>query len=199
MTRADVERDQRNKPPGPTVLAITVLSVAALLCIHYDWQPARYGNLTGADHLFYGVPAFLVLALAGLTWAIRTLYVFGEDRRWSWWILAAPSVVIAAVAVGMIWPPPTFDDARPEFERIAQQVLAEPGSQLVDIEVGGFEISSVRSSAAGEVVFTDADGFVFTSVSGWVYAPNRVPSGSESGEDSTAHLGGPWYKFSSRW
>ncbi|MGW6374541.1 DUF1109 domain-containing protein [Rhodococcus sp. NPDC055112] len=181
------------------VLAMTVLSIAVLLCIHYDWQPARYGNLTGADQFFYGAPALLVLALAGLIWAIRTLFVVGEDWRWSWWILAAPGVVIVAVLVGMLWPPMTFDDPRPEFERIARQLLAEPGSQLVDIEIGGFEISSVRSGPAGEVRFTDADGFVFTTVSGWVYSPNRAPSESDSREFSSTHLGGPWYEFTSTW
>ncbi|MFI6430342.1 DUF1109 domain-containing protein [Rhodococcus oryzae] len=200
MTRADdVERDQRNKPPGPIVLAMTILSVAVLLCIHYDWQPASYGNLTGADHFFYGAPALLVLALTGLVWAIRTLYVVGEDRRWSWWIVAAPSVVIAAVAVGMIWPPPTFDEARPEFERIARQVLAEPGTRLADIEICGFEISYVRMIAADEVQFIDADGYVFTTVSGWVYSPNRMPNGSDNREFSSTHLGGPWYKFAYSW
>jgi len=198
VTRADdVERDQRNKPPGPIVLAMTVLPIAVLLCIQYDWQPARYGNLTGADAFLYGVPALLVLALTGLIWAIRSLYVVGEDRRWSWWIVAAPSVVVAAVAVGMIWPPPTFDEARPEFERIARQVLAEPDTRLADIEIDGFEISYVRKIAADEVQFTDADGFGASS--GWVYAPNRTPNGSDSREFSSTHLGGPWYEFTYTW
>ena len=71
-------------------------------------------------------------------------------------------------------------------------VVAEPGTRLADIEICGFEISYVRMIAADEVQFIDADGYLFTTVSGWVYSPNRMPNGSDNREFSSTHLGGPW-------
>lgn len=58
----------------------------------YDWWPSRYGNSRWADPLLFGAAALLILAVVGVVWAVRTLYVIGADRRWSWWILSAPAV-----------------------------------------------------------------------------------------------------------
>lgn len=197
VDRALTTEPDRNKPPGPVLLAFTVVPVLDLVCIYYDWWPSRYGAVRWADPLLFGAAAVLVLAVVGLVWAVRTLYVIGADRRWSWWIVPAPAVVLVAVAAVMLLPRPSFDDTRPQFERVAQELLASPDRYWSDLEIGRFDISSARKGGESVVYFTEAGGLGLTVSSGWAYSPNGAPPGFD---DFTAtHLGGSWYEFISVW
>ena len=189
-------KDKPNKPPGPIHLAFTVVPILILVCIYYDWWPSRYGRSSWADPLLFGAASLLTLAVVGLVWAIRTLYVVGEDRRWSWWTVPAPAVALVAVATMILVPRPSFDDTRSEFEQVARELLAGPERLRTDLEIGRFDISSAREGD-GVVYFTEAGGFALTVSSGWAHSPNGVPAGFD---DFTAtHLGGPWYEFTSVW
>ncbi|TQF65237.1 DUF1109 family protein [Rhodococcus spelaei] len=91
----------------------------------------RHGSAicSGVDPLLFGGVALLALAVAGLIWAIRTLYVVGQDRRWSWWILPVPLAMISVLAIGLLLPSPTFDEMRPQFEQTAHDLLASCTAQ----------------------------------------------------------------------
>lgn len=197
LVRALISHDEPNKPPGPIHLTFTVVPVLILVCSYYDWWPSRYGSSSWADPLLFGAAALLILAVVGPVWAIRTLYVIGADRRWSWWIVPAPTVVIVAVATVMLVPRPSFDDTRPEFEQLARELLADPEPRYSHLEIGRFDISYARADDDGVVYFIEDGGLGLTVSSGWAYSPNGVPAGFD---DFTAtHLGGPWYEFIAVW
>lgn len=194
---ADEVTDAHSKPPGHFLAAIVGVAAGVLVCIHYDWWPSRIGNARWADPLLFGGAAIVVLAVAGLVWAIRTLYFVGRDRRRSWWILVAPAIVIAAVSGALLFPPPSFDDLRPDFERVALEVLAGPERSHSEVEIGRFYFYYVRKDAGGAVYFVDAGGLGISTSSGWAYSPAGPPAGFD---DFTAtHLGGPWYEFAAVW
>ncbi|MDP9637768.1 hypothetical protein J2W18_002687 [Rhodococcus cercidiphylli] len=162
-----------------------------------NWWPSPYGQFAWFDPLLAGASSILVLLIVGLIWAIRTLQVVGQDRRWSWWIAPAPVVVGLAAAVLVLLPPENMLDHRDEFEAVARELSAQPLSSREHIEIGPFDISSARATSGGEVYFTEDGGFSLMSSSGWVYAPGGPPVGFD---DFTAtHLDGPWYEFSAIW
>ena len=197
LVRALISYDKPNKPPGPIHLAFTVVPVLILVCIYYDWWPSRYGSAGWADPLLFGAAALLVLAVVGLVWAVRTLYVIGADRRWSWWIVPAPAVVLVAVATVMLAPRSSFDDTRSEFEQVARELLADPEPLHSQLEIGRFDIRTAMSGDDGVVYFIKDGGLGLTVSSGWAYSPNGTPAGFD---DFTAtHIGGPWYEFISVW
>nr|WP_279219128.1 hypothetical protein [Rhodococcus erythropolis] len=75
---------------------------------------------------------------------------------------------------------PTFDNDRPQFENIAQRLLATPDSETLDMQrIGRFEVGRVYEMLTGEVYFTDPRRG-FTSESGWVYSPSHIPAGREA-------------------
>ena len=174
--------------------AFTVVPVLVLMCMHYGWWPSPFGDLRWADPLL--AAALLILTVVGLVWAIRTLYVLGQDRHWSWWVLPAPVVVIAAVAVVMLVPATSFLDKNGEFETIALDLLENPGTVAEELEIGPFDIRRTRVVPPNEVYFIDNDS-KFTTTTGWVYSPAGAPSGF--GDSFATHLGGPWYEFTAIW
>lgn len=192
-----VDTDPRTKAPGRVLAAVAGVAVGVLMCIHYDWWPSRFGNQRWADPLLFGGAALLVLAVAGFVWAIRVLYFVGRDRRWSWWILAAPTVVLTGLASALLVPPPSFDDLRPEFERVALEVLASPDRSRADVEIGRFDFIFVSKDTRGAVYFIDAGGIGITMSSGWAYSPDGAPTGFD--DFSATHLGGAWYEFTAVW
>ncbi|WP_242676662.1 DUF1109 domain-containing protein [Rhodococcus sp. ABRD24] len=176
---------------------ITVFALLVLVCINYDWWPSRFGNRQWADPLLFGGVALLILAVAGLVWAIRTLYVVGQDRRWSWWILPAPLAVVGVLAIGLLLPPPDFDAMRPQFEQTAKDLLASTERIRANVEIGPFDIISVRKDPGGAVFFTEAPILASSTISGWVYSPAGNPAGFD--DFSSTHIGGPWYEFTAVW
>lgn len=187
---------ESSKPPGPILLAFTVVPLVALVCRHYGWWPSPFGEYRWLDPFLVSAAALLILIVVGLVWAIRTLYALGQDRRWSWWILSSPIAVIAAVALVLLMPPATFLDKSGEFETIAIGLLEQPESTVEELEIGQFDISSAHVVRPDEVYFIDNDSMFITS-SGWVYSPSGPPSGFD--DFSATHLGGPWYEFTAVW
>ncbi len=184
------------KAPGPILLVLTTVTVAVWLCLHYNFWPSPCGRHTWADPLLAALAAVATFVVLATVWAIKTLYVVGQDQRWSWWILPAPVVVAAAAASMILAPPPTFSDVRDEFEVVARELSDTPESSVEKFEIGPFDIRSARSTSSGSVYFFDNDS-MFNTTSGWVYSPDGRPSGFD---DSTAtHLDGPWYQFKTVW
>lgn len=166
------------------------------MCRHYGWWPSPFGGFRWLDPLLVSAAALVILVMVGLVWAIRTLYVVGQDRRWSWWILPAPLVVTAAVAVVMLVPQVSFLDKSGEFETIALDLLKNAGTVAEQLEIGSFDIRRTRVVPPDEVYFID-NGSMFTTTRGWVYSPSGTLSGF--GHFSATHLGGPWYEFTAIW
>lgn len=197
LVHARITQDGPNKPPGPIHLAITLVPVIVLVCLYYDWWPSRYGSFGWADPVLVGPVALLMLLVCGAVWAFRSLYVVGQDRRWTWWILAAPTMVLAVVGTILLFPRPSFNDMRPQFEQVARDLLAGTERSRSHFEIGRFDISYTHTDDDGTVYFVDGGGFGLTVSSGWAYSPQGRPAGFD---DFTAtHLGGPWYEFTAVW
>ncbi|MEV6324791.1 hypothetical protein AB0M45_26935 [Nocardia sp. NPDC051787] len=179
--------------PGAAVVTGTVLGVVVLLCAHLDWAPF-VGNSTGPDQLVGLVAGGILLGVSLLVWAIKSLYLLGRQRRWSWKVAAVPVVVLAGLVAGLAFQPGSFDSARPEMEEVAVEMLREDGPNTrQDLSLGGLEISSAQRRPDGRVYFYDADGFVGSTVRGWVYSPGAEPA--ESGARRFEKLSGDWYSF----
>lgn len=86
-------------PPGAAVLAGTALGVVILLCVRLDRAPF-VGRPTGPDQLVGLVFGGFLLSVCLLMWSIKTLYLVGRERRWSWKVVAVPVVVLAGLAAG---------------------------------------------------------------------------------------------------
>ncbi|MFM1731201.1 DUF1109 domain-containing protein [Prescottella soli] len=176
---------------------MTVLAVGLLLCLYYGWWPSRFGSFQWAEPLLFCVGTLLALGVVGLVWAIRTLIYVVEERRWSWWILQAPAIVLSGVALSATLQPTSFDEMRPEFEQAAQELLASPDRTREYLEIGRFDIYQAFEGRDGEVYFEEASWFSFGTSTGWVYSPNGEPAGFD--DFSSTHLGGPWYEYESVW
>ncbi|WP_107984290.1 DUF1109 domain-containing protein [Rhodococcus sp. OK519] len=199
---ADVKRagfNRKYNPPGPIVAILTALPVGLLFCLHYGLWPSRFGSFQWAEPFLFFAGALLALGVLGLVWAIRTLIFVVEERRWSWWILLAPLIVLGAVVLGAAVPPTPFDEMRPEFEQVARELLASPGSDRAreNVEIGRFDISRVFEGRDSEVYFREEPWLGFGTSTGWVYSPNGEPSGFD--DFSSTDLGGPWYEYKSVW
>ncbi|WP_330234509.1 hypothetical protein OHA40_10635 [Nocardia sp. NBC_00508] len=127
--------------PGFAVLASAVLAVAVLLCVHTDRAPF-IGRFTIADQLIALVIGGIVLAGSLLVWAIKTLYLVGRERRWSWKVVLVPVVVLAGLMIGLVFQPANFDSAHPEMEDVTVEMLRADGpSARLDLSLGGLDIS----------------------------------------------------------
>lgn len=170
-----------------------VLGVVVLMCVHLDWAPF-VRNMTGPDQLLALVAGGILLGVCLLVWAIKSLHLLGSERRWSWKVAAVPVVVLAGLVAGMVFQPAGFDSARPEMEKVAVEMLREdrPHTRR-DLNLGGVDISLVHRAPDGRVYFYDADGFVGTTVRGWVFSPGPEPVGS--GARQFEKLAGDWYSF----
>ncbi|WP_063066439.1 hypothetical protein [Nocardia violaceofusca] len=189
--------DTGAKPPGPIAAAATVFAVAVLVCLHYGWWPSRFGSMRWADPLLAAAGALVLLAAVAVLWTVRTLYVLGRDRRWSWWVLLVPVTVLAAGLMVILAPRTTFDEMRPEFERVARELLAGPDTVRSNFEIGRFDIAYARADSGGAVYFVEAGGLGLDTSSGWAYSPNGRPAGFD--DFSARHLAGPWYEFTAVW
>ncbi|MFD0360996.1 DUF1109 domain-containing protein [Nocardia sp. GCM10030253] len=196
LSPQSVSARRQSKPPGPRLGGFAALSIGVLVCLYYDWWPSRFGDLNWLDPLLCGGLALLVLTGSMLIWAIRTLYVLGYDRRWSWWIVPIPAVVLIAATTAALIPPRSFTDLRPQFEQVAAELLAGPETTRQDLEIGPIDIISVRETDDGVVYFIDADGAGYTNSSGWAYAPNGLPAPGLA-NFTWIHIDGPWYEITS--
>jgi hypothetical protein len=150
--------------------------------------------VTGPDQLVGLVAGGLLLGGSLLVWALQALYLLGRERRWPWKLAAVPVVVTAGLVAGLVFQPASFDSARPEMEKVAVEMLQEdrPNSRH-DLSLGGLDISMVHRKSDGGVYFHDADGYVGSTVRGWVYSPSAEPVGS--GTQQFERLSAGWYSF----
>ncbi len=197
LVRALINQDEPNKPPGPIHLAFTLVSVIVSVCVHYDRWPSRYGSFGWADPLLFGAAAVLMLLICGAVWALRSLYTVGKDRRWSWWIPAAPTMILAVAGTVISQPRPAFEDTRPQFEQVARDLLAGSELSRSHLEIGRFDISYAMKDHKGAVYFVEDGGLGMTASTGWAYSPHGTPAGFD--DFIATHLGGPWYEFTAVW
>jgi len=159
-------------------------------------------------HLAWPAPADSAISIAGaiVLWiitAIVAIVLLGVEwrqiRQWSWSVVAVPVLVACAIGIGAVGQP-RFEQSRPEFEAVAQQLLQEPDDPKTDgyhrdLRIGRFDVSHANVSSQGQVYFYDArNGLGYMNNPGWVYAPDGVSE--EIVEDlQLESLGGPWYSF----
>ncbi|GGC68162.1 hypothetical protein IEU95_02890 [Hoyosella rhizosphaerae] len=192
--REPAKSDQK-RAPG-TLLRTATFSVAAaasgtglvLLVLAWGhWWPS------GTEWYLTAGIGILLLMFAGLAWLVGAIVVLVRRRRFAWWMLAWPLVTVAGLALVLLVRP-EFEDARPEFEEVAQELLTAPGPPaLYNFKIGRFEISSAYAFSDGTVYFVDLRTGMFTTERGWLYAPGGVPD--RDGRMTTVHLSGPWYRY----
>ena len=88
--QADVPERTHARPPGRLLTAVTLVLAVGITFAAVDWWP---GASRGVDAFTNGLILIGLgglLLVVGLVWAIKTLYVVGRDRRWSWSIVAMP-------------------------------------------------------------------------------------------------------------
>ncbi|MCZ4557869.1 hypothetical protein O4215_20095 [Rhodococcus maanshanensis] len=173
------------------IVLLTLLATGTLLALYYGWGP--FDGMKYDRMLLIAAPALLVLVIAGVLWLIQVAVSFRSKQRRSWWLAVAPGIVVLAAVGVFAIPAAGFDEARPEMERIAHEIVATPGSIKSNIKIGKLDISRVEQMSDGTVYFIDADTS-FGSTTGWIYAPNGEPVGTRPFISLTP-VGGPWYEF----
>lgn len=181
-----------NAPPGWIIAAATAAPLVALLCVYYDWPRTSIGSLGFIGTNLIVWTALPALVVAGGFWLAATLHYWDRRRSWSWRIAVAPALVYATLVGGLLLPPGDFDDARPQLEQVARELLANPSSSRSDLRFGGVLISDARVQKDGNVYFVDAHNSDFSMV-GWVFAPDGPPTGRRWVE--LKDLGGHWYRY----
>lgn len=183
----------RSTPPGPVLLLFVIAGLTVLVCLRYDWWPARFTSGQWWDGLIWAVGALITLAVCGVIWAFRTLYLVGRERRWSWWVVPVPAVVAATVVLTQLIQPQSFLDVRHEFEAVAAEMIAEDVVERSNVEIGPYDFYSVSRDDENSVYFMEAGGLGLTTTRGWVYSPDVVPHRFD--EFDLVHIDGPWYRF----
>jgi len=161
-----------------------------LVLLHREWPPFESGDYL--IKLIFGFPLLLLIAFLFFAWIGRSCFYIYKRRKWSWRILATPTVAALFMAISALSKPPGFEEVRPELEKIAQDVRTNPGSPIYGAEANGIEIQWIRVESDGNVYFTDKKRSAFSEV-GWVYAPDSPPSAHPW--IRLSHLDGPWYSF----
>ncbi|WP_281876729.1 hypothetical protein [Nocardia sputorum] len=85
-----------------------------LLCVHLEWSPF-VGDPTVPDQLVGLVIGGILLSVSLPVWAIKTLYLVGRERRWSWKVVAVPVVVLAGLIAGLLLHPAGSHSTPPEI------------------------------------------------------------------------------------
>jgi hypothetical protein len=169
------------------LVLVAVLAGVLLVSASGHWWP------TG-KHVPVAIgAAVMMLVGVGLVWFIRTALNM-RRRRWGWWDGACPAVLVLAVMASVL-ARPSFEDARPAFEKAAGELLDAPGrSYARDLHLGRFDVSVAYDTSVGEVYFHDARSGPFPqSRPGWVYSPQRAPRGVE--RLNLESIGNGWYRF----
>ncbi|WP_157181770.1 hypothetical protein [Nocardia testacea] len=106
--------------------------------------------MTGPDQLVALLASGLLLGVSLLVWAIKTLYLLGGERRWSWKIAVVPVIVLAGLAAGSVFQPAGFDFARAERDKVATEMLREDRPHPDSAAFVGILVT-LGSSARGDV------------------------------------------------
>ncbi|MFQ6395858.1 hypothetical protein ACLMAJ_20620 [Nocardia sp. KC 131] len=185
--------DNAAEPPGPVVLAMALIGVAALLFVRIDHIPF-VGGLTGPDQLIGLLVGTVLLGPGLVVWAIKTLYLVGREGRWSWKVTAVPAVAVTGIVLGLVLRPADFESARPAMEKAALEMLRANGpSTRADLSLGGLDISFADRRTDDRVYFYDADGAIGSNITGWVYSPSIEPA--QTFNRRFEKLSDNWYAF----
>lgn len=172
------------------IMTVTVAALVLLTVVWGHWWPSGTA---------WYLPAAVALALlfaTGAIWVIDSIYVRWKHRRGTWWMVTWP--LLAAVGVTLaLAARPDFEDSRPEFEEVARQLLATPGSTSVsDLRIGRFEVATAYDTQQGDVFFKDNRTTMFSTESGLAYSPDGPPAPpSRDGEFTSEHIDGSWYRY----
>lgn len=180
------------RPPGPVLAGATLIAGAVLL-----WATSLPGSDFGL--VMYAVLAGVVLCAA---WLVRTLCFLITTKRFSWWILVVPAVVVLCLGLSAAQAPlrVRFALAENAFARAADTAAADPqAADTLAGDIGGYPVSAV-AVYRDRVYFTVAGGG-FLDQSGFALLPAGPPAVDDPlGESVTVTaLTGDWYVFSSTW
>lgn len=172
----------------PAALAITVAALVLLILALGHWWPS------GSAWYLPAAVALVLLLVTGATWVCGSIYVITKYRRWAWWMGAWPLVTVLGVALALV-ARPDFEDARPQFEEVARQLLAtREASNTSDLTIGRFDVLMAYDSPEGDVFFSDARTTIFNTEAGWAFSPDGAPT-APAGDITTEHISGPWYRY----
>ncbi|MCW4354089.1 hypothetical protein ONR57_12340 [Hoyosella sp. YIM 151337] len=170
------------------ISAATGVGLALLVLAWGHWWPS--GN---SWYLTAALGVLLVVA-AGVVWMFGSIIVLSRRRQIVWWMLAWPLVTVLGVTFAFLVRP-EFEDARPEFEEVAEQLLATPGpTAMYDLKIGRFDILRADDAPDGTVYFADRRETMFNTEQGWLYSPGGMPT-ARGDRLTIEHLGGPWHRY----
>ncbi|MBC2592383.1 hypothetical protein [Rhodococcus aetherivorans] len=158
--------------PGLAIAAFTALICSLLLCLYYGRWPFS-DSMGYIAKLLVAVPAMLSLIALGVAWLVRAVRVAKSRRQFSFTLLLAPAVIATTVMVVLANPRAGFDDAKPEMQLIAEQLIDGTGKSRYAVDVNGLHFGSVELGSDGCVYFTESDQAI--SKTGWVYTRQCVP------------------------
>ncbi len=179
-------------PPGPVLAGATLIAGVVLL-----WA----ASLPGSD---FGLAMYAVLAGSVLCagWLVRTLCFLITAKRFSWWLLAVPTVVVVCLSLSAAQAPlrVRFALAEDAFTRALDAAVTDPqAADTLAGDIGSYPVSAV-AVYRDRVYFTVAGGG-FLDESGFAHLPSGPPAVDDPiGESVTVTaLTGDWYVFSSTW
>lgn len=182
------------QPPGAVLAVCTAVLAAGIVFSVVDWWPGAAHTADDLSNFLIQVALGLLLCATGIVWAVKTFNVVVRDRRWSWWIVPAPAIVVTALLIALLVPAPSFQSARSDFEAVVATMPNDDA--LWGVDVGPFSMSSITRSQDGTIYFTDDDQTFWSSTGGWVYSPAGQPTGNAYYQEFQAkHIDGPWYEF----
>ncbi|MCZ4505396.1 DUF1109 domain-containing protein [Rhodococcus ruber] len=176
------------RPPGPIVAQLSVLLCIAIVFALLDWWPGQGRTVDAFTNTVVVLVFGVLLVVVALVWAVKSLYVIGRDRRWSWWIAPAPIAVVVALAAVLLVPSPSFESSRSDFDLAVRTVLSSPEPAVFDVRVGPYTMSRIERHDTGAVYFYDSDQAFLTTSGGWVYSPAGPPSGRSGIERGSNRL-----------
>jgi len=158
------------RPPGAVLAVCTVVLAAGIVFSIVDWWPGAAHKVDDLSNYLIRVALGSLLCATAITWAVKTFNVVVRDRRWPWWIVPAPAIVVAVLLLALLVPTPSFQSARSDFEAV---VATMPNDYALrgGVDVGPFRMSTIERSRDGAIYFTDDDQTFWRSIGGWVYSP----------------------------
>lgn len=182
----EVARSRWARPPGWALAAFT-----ALLGGVWIYAESKLGG-----DMFLGFAVLLGIAIAGLTWFVRTVLALSHRRAWSPMFLVAPLIgAVTVVTIGLGVPfQARWALARPAFERAAQATLSGELPQHDRRRIGGFEVSPSITDGTVRFMMWGSGGLM--DIHYLVYAPDGTTvraHGEHPDRNTVEHIDGPWW------
>jgi hypothetical protein len=138
-----------------------------------------------------------VLAWLGLVWLSRVITHVRRRRRIRWPMVAAAPALALGVVVATDFVDPLdvrWQHARPEFDREAGALLADPNPVVIDsTNIAGYDIAPVVVRRGTVYFYVRGAGFLNNY--GFAYHPDTARI-----DEKTYHsLGNGWYTFVEPW